>query len=528
MRFIINSSPNCSFQDAFFESVDKRSGLLALISGILIVFSFPKFGNGLVIWFALVPLLLGVKGKPVKIAIRDGFIAGFIANLGILYWITYVIVNFGYLPLYIGILVTALLAGYLSLYYICFTGVIVYMEKKGIPFSLSAPSLWTILEYFRSILLTGFPWENIAYSQYLNRYIIQIADITGIYGISWLIVFTNTVICSIILRKKQRDLLLKELPVCILIITLVIIYGNFRIKDIELKIKEAPEIDLTIIQGNIDQNIKWNSHYQEETIRIYEELSLQSGANDLIIWPETAAPFYFQQSTPLQETVKRIPIQSNSSLIFGSPSYEKTNGDISYMNSAFIINSKGMIMGRYDKVHLVPFGEYVPLKDYLPFIKKIAFGIGDFKAGKGYYPLTDNRYKFGVLICYEAIFPEAASEYKKRKVDFLVNITNDAWFARTSAPYQHLSMTVLRAVENRLYLARAANTGISAIIDPTGKIISKTDLFLRAILKGKVKSIDEETYYSAYGNVFVFICLIIIMLCFINITVRRVNNDGRN
>jgi len=166
------------------------------------------------------------------------------------------------------------------------------------------------------------------------------------------------------------------------------------------------------------------------------------------------------------------------------------------MNSAFLLRPDGVPAGRYDKVHLVPYGEYVPLRKIFPFIGKLVVGVGDFRPGEGFHPIRGEGWNLGVLICYEGIFPEAARAYKREGATLLVNITNDAWFGRTSAPYQHLSMTVFRAVETRLYLVRAANTGISAIVDPAGKILSRTPIFERAVLKGEVKIIDAEIYSS--------------------------------
>jgi apolipoprotein N-acyltransferase len=197
------------------------------------------------------------------------------------------------------------------------------------------------------------------------------------------------------------------------------------------------------------------------------------------------------------------------------------------MNSAYLLRPDGVVAGRYDKVHLVPYGEYVPLRQLFPFIGKLVAGIGDFRPGKGFDPLVSDGRRLGVLICYEGIFPEAARDYKRNRADLLVNITNDAWFGRTSAPYQHLSMTVFRAVENRLYLVRAANTGVSAVIDPTGVILSRTGLFERTVLKGEVKFIDEKTFYAAYGDLFVYLCgLLLILTDFIQM--RRRNHAGRN
>jgi len=230
----------------------------------------------------------------------------------------------------------------------------------------------------------------------------------------------------------------------------------------------------------------------------------------------------------MQTAVVDIAVSSHSSLLFGSPSFEGEGKSLSYMNSAFLLKPDGTLSGRYDKVHLVPYGEYVPLRTFFPFISKLVSGDGDFKPGKGYYPLSNGSHRLGVLICYEGILPDAARKYKQRNTELLVNITNDAWFGKSSAPYQHLSMTVFRAVENRLYFVRAANTGISAIIDPTGKILSHTNIFERTVLNGNVKIVDEMTFYAAYGDVFIYLCATAFVVTIILSIRRRVDHVRRN
>jgi len=411
-------------------------------------------------------------------------------------------------------LVMALLAAYLSLYTAFFSLGVLFFRKRGLPLVFSAPLLWTILEYLRSHLLTGFPWENLAYSQYLHTKVIQISDITGIYGITLIIVFFNAVLCDLLSSNHTKRFRLAEVIVLGVIIAGVFSYSHFRVGVIGTLMNNSEPLEVSIIQGNIDQNIKWNKQYQSRTIEIYGYLSRQthSSPGGLIIWPETAAPFYFQQNHPLRDTVVNIAKTTGAALLFGSPSYEEGTGSIQYMNSAFLINPDGSTSGRYDKVHLVPYGEYVPLRRFFPFIGKIVAGVGDFKPGSGYYPLMNEKYRLGVLICYEGIFPEAARAYKRSEAHVLVNITNDAWFGKTSAPYQHLSMTVFRAIENRLYLARGANTGISAIIDPLGNVVSRTEIFQRTALRGTVKIVDEKTFYAAYGDIFVYLCATLLLI----------------
>ncbi len=265
-------------------------------------------------------------------------------------------------------------------------------------------------------------------------------------------------------------------------------------------------MDVSLIQGNIDQSIKWNENFQKETINIYEELSLRHppANGGLIVWPETAVPFNFQDENDLHRQVRDLSVKTKSWFIFGSMSYAARSENTDYFNSAYLLSPQGDVRGKYDKVHLVPYGEYVPLRTIFPFISSLAAGIGDFAEGKGFYPLTMGERKIGVMICYEGILPEAARMYKNAAAELLVNITNDAWFGTTSAPYQHLSMSIFRAVETRLYLVRAANTGISAIVDPTGKILAQTEIFKKDEIHGSIKFIALPTFYAKYGDLLVW------------------------
>lgn len=484
--------------------------ILAVLSGALLFLSFPKFGNALFAWFALAPLFYALEGADPKESFRTGFLAGMVGNVGIFYWIAFVVVHYGGLPLFVGIAVMLLLAAYLSVYTGIFAAGLVYFRKRWNRPFLAAPVLWVLLEFVRSSVFTGFPWENLGYSQYLNETVIQIADITGVYGVSFVVVSANWFIFEILEMRRTGKPPFKKALLVLAVMLPVFIYGHYRIANITDSLAGAPSAGVSLVQGNIDQSSKWDPRYQSETVDIYEALSLKAlpDRGGLIVWPETAAPFFFGSPGPLREKIIALAAAADRRLLFGSPHYEKEGNKINYMNSAFLVNPDGGVAGRYDKVHLVPYGEYVPLKQFFPFIGKLVEGIGDFRSGNDYIPLADGNRRYGVLICYEGIFPEGARAYKRRGADLLVNITNDAWFGTTSAPYQHLSMTVFRAVETRLFLLRAANTGISAIIDPTGSILSRTELFERKALRGSVKFIDKKTFYAAYGDIFVYICLI--------------------
>lgn len=515
------------------SGIDRKSISLAILSGLLLFLSFPKFGTGLLAWIAFIPLLGALQGKRPYQGFLLGFSTGLCAYIGIIYWIAYVVVHYGYLPIAAGIVAMLLLSAYLALYVALFAAGVVYFRGRGVSPILAAPLLWTSLEYARSHLLTGFPWENLGYSQYLYRLLIQAADITGVFGLSFAIVLINVIIFDVLIfwrsrtdRKRQARRVTIKIAAGCLVMIILFGYGILRTGHVEKAIDQAPQMPVSLIQGNIDQNIKWRPAFQEETIRIYKSLTRQAApsAGGLIVWPETATPFFFQNQHDMHREVASIPRLAGDWLLFGSPRYERDGLDMVFLNSAFLLSPDGRIAGQYDKVHLVPYGEYVPLRRFFPFINKLVAGIGDFRSGPGYEPLSmqvgDLPRKLGVMICYEGILPEAGRAYRQGGAGLLVNITNDAWFGNTSAPYQHLSMTVFRSVENRLYLIRAANTGISAIIDPTGRIAARSALFKKATIAGTVRFMDKNTFYSTYGDVFVYGCILGLILILI-ITIKR-------
>lgn len=480
----------------------------SLLSGVLLALSFPRLDVAPLAWFGLVPLLLVSQRRP--------FASGFAAGIGffglVLYWLNIVMVNYGHLHPVLSVVAYLILIAYLA----SFFGVAIWAghrlkERLGLCLSLTLPAVWVALEFLRSFFLTGFPWAMLGYSQQSLLSLIQSADLLGPYGLSYLLVLSNVclalLVSWIVLRKTT------PFPRLVLIMTLLLAGGNFVYG--QFRLQQQPDhreasLQTVLTQGDIDQSLKWDPAYQWGTIDIYKRLSLQQQDQpaQLIIWPESAVPFFFQEPGVLSDQVRQVATRRGAWLLFGSPAFEDINRRRRYLNSAFLLSPSGEDLGRSDKVHLVPFGEYVPLKSVFPFIDKLVVGIGDFSPGT-ISPLPMNGHKIGVLVCFEGIFPELAREYVRRGSDLLVNITNDAWFGKSSAPYQHLAMVRFRAVENRIWLARAANTGISALIAPSGRITTRSGLFERVALSGTVGLGAQPTLYNRFGDIFPTLCGVI-------------------
>lgn len=490
--------------------MNRKGLLLSLISGLLVFLSFPKVDLGFLIWIALVPLLHAISEEEPPAAFRMGLMAGLVYNTGLVYWIVFVVVRYGSLPLYAGISIMLLLVLYLSLYPALFGAGLAYFRKRGMRMVLMAPPLWTCLEYLKAHLFSGFPWEDLAHSQHGHLSLIQIADITGTYGITFLIVLLNCILYDCIRALflspgETRRPSLSEIAVGIGLLLLVFGYGTYRIDSLKEAETGSDSLKIMIIQGNIDQSVKWTREFQAETLNIYKKLSVDASSDgaSLIVWPETAMPFYFQDYDERARDVVEVARKTGSWLLFGSPAYDRGGKKgLSFYNSAYLLAPDGSISGRYDKIHLVPFGEYIPLRRVLFFVDKLVAGAGDFKPGGEIVPLLMDDNRIGTLICYEGIFPGISRQYRRKGAGLLVNITNDAWYGNTSAPYQHMTMAIFRAIENRAYLIRAANTGISAIVNPDGTIVSMMGLFERGVLEGTVRFTRYDTFYARYGDIF--------------------------
>lgn len=493
-----------------------RSLLLAALSGILLAVAFPMLNLHLLAWVALLPLFLALKGQSVRNGFWIGGAAGIVYFAGTVYWVTNSVHFYGGIPIVPASLITLLLCAYLALYPAVFGAAAVHIRKNHPSlFFIAAPALWTALELARTYVFSGFPWSLLGYSQYLALPVVQMADITGVYGVSFLIVLVNAALAGFISDRKNYP----GLVVALAVMLLVLGYGFMKLRPPD----QRTGIKVSVAQGNIEQDKKWDPAFQEETLSIYKRLTREALKEhpDLVIWPETAVPFYFSGVAPTDQTLtadlSAFVKQNRVPLLFGSATYEvKPNRQIIGRNSAFLLSADGQVEATYHKIHLVPFGEYVPLKKVLFFVEKMVQAIGDFQAGDSYVvmrvPNGHAETKLSVVICYEIIFPDLVRRFVDKGANVITTITNDAWFGKTAAPYQHFSMAVLRAVENRVPIARAANTGISGFIDAQGHILAASEIFIQTQLTNTIVPGTEKTFYTRFGDLFSYACVLVSLI----------------
>jgi apolipoprotein N-acyltransferase len=471
---------------------------LSILTAILLSLSFANFNLWLFAWFGFIPLFICLENKSFRFTLMNAFFCGVVFWSLCIYWLIHVTL--------LGQIVLIL---YLAVYFGLF-GCLIYFSRSltcnRLLFFL--PANWVLLEYLRSHLFTGFPWALIGFSQYKNLPIIQIADITGAWGVCFLVVLVNVAL-YLFLRKQAG---IKILLIPILALFLALGYGFMKLNYKPDRCNAKEQLNISVIQGNIPQDLKWDKRQTAFIQNRYRELTVAATAQEpgLIIWPEASVPGFWGRDDAEFVQVISLAGQLKANLLVGAVSYSNQN----YFNSALLINPLGSVVTLYSKLHLVPFGEYIPLKNIFPFLETIV-PIGDICPGKE-YTIFRQPANFGVLICFEDLFPELSREFVRRGARFLVNITNDAWYKEGSAPYQHFAASVFRSVENRVYLARAANTGISGFIDPAGRILGVVqnhqgkDIFVSGYSSQSIcLAAGKRTIYNRYGDFFIVLCLLL-------------------
>jgi apolipoprotein N-acyltransferase len=367
-------------------------------------------------------------------------------------------------------------------------------QRSAVGWVLTAASLWVALELVRSHVLSGFPWNLLGASQYRQVALIQVVAMTGVYGVSFVVAAVNAALARALCGRCRRDSLAAAAAGGITV-ALALIAGWLA----PAREPASPPIEVAVVQGNIDQAVKWDAAYVDQTLAIHRALTADAVRNGarLVVWPETTVPLADRGDARWRE-IEALARDAGVYLLVGSPR------DVAgtRRNSAYLFGPAGEL-GRYDKRHLVPFGEYSPLAGWLGFLSVFAGGpISEFSAGTEPVVFATSFGRLAPSICYEAIFPADVRDFVAAGADVLINITNDAWFGPTPTPHQHLALTTFRAVEHRTWLVRAANSGVSAFVAPDGRIVRASPLFARGVLMGEITSRAQTTFYSRYGDVF--------------------------
>ncbi len=493
--------------------------------GVLLSLAFPPAELSFIAWVAFVPLFWALRGE-----VRTAWIALLGAVFGATFflldvsWIYRTLIVHGHFSIpaaaavFLGMVVT------LALFPAVFGLLLHVFAKRGIDAAIVAPFLWVGLEFARAHLFTGFPWDLVGYSQWQRSTIVQIAELTGVYGISFLVLLVNASIWIVIRTVIDRESFKWKLPViCTASVLAAVWYGHNRLAAFPPYKADKGSVAVGMLQGNIPQEIKWERAARRLTFSTYENLAQQAvkeGAR-LLIWPETSVPVLLGGPDLEWRQVTEISQAVGVPMLVGAPSLKIEGGKQHFYNSAFLVE-RGMLRYRYDKIHLVPFGEYMPLTWLLPLGTGLAAREEDYSPGHEMTVMSaEGCPPFSVLICYEAIFPELARTALKNGAKLLVNITNDGWFGETAAPYQHLVMAGMRSVENRIWLVRAANTGITTAFDPAGRMMGSLPLSKSGILVARIPADPRVgTFYTRFGDVFAWCCLGICIVAFVSVAGR--------
>jgi len=507
---------------------------LGLLSALFFTLSFPKGDYSLLIFIALVPLFWASSEKEGDnlTILSLGLFFGLIHYLSLLYWIAYTLHKYGFLPWVVAIFVLFLLSLYLALYPALFlllnAQLKVFSEPtpaKGLFLSMS----FVGFEFLRSTLLTGFPWGLAGYPLANFSPLLQSADLLGIWGLSFLVLFINYYLFytlkSFSSRAIKRFASLRSQLFFLSIILFFLFYGYYQQETWEKKLmKRGDSLKVALLQGNIPQEIK-EAKEIKISIETYERLLWMALSHnpDLILFPETAFPFYFphdrEPSLKLLEILERLRLTGRDSfhrvpvLIFGTFRVSNFNSSPRVHNSLLVWDGKD-IADLYDKEKLVPFGEYVPLARFFPFLKRISVVSDIIKPGISKnlsFPIGENHFELVPLICFESAFPQIWVKRLRKGGDFLFIATNDAWFGKTSAPYQHFQLAIVRAVEGRRYVLQAANTGISGVINPLGQVEVKSFLEREEIILGTIRPLKDKTPFVRGGYLFPYLATFLLL-----------------
>lgn len=474
-------------------------------SAALLIFSFPPFSQPWCAWLALIPWLRGVSLWPVRKAFGASYLLGLLFFLGSIPWLIHVT--------FIG---WAILCAVLAIYFGLFGMLAAWSAGRPLR-RLLLPAAWVALEFGRTHIFTGFGWNLLSASQTPWLPVIQLADLTGAWGISFVLVLANVLLVEALATGKTSAARARAGVLLIAVMAAILGYGTWRFAALKAAMVAAPRTKVAVVQGNIPQDEKWDESLRDMILQRYKQLTQEAARQQpqLIVWPETAVPDYLW----LDETVTQAVISSaravKTPLLVGAPMGTLQQAVWRTTNSAALLDPQGVLTQRHDKLHLVPFGEFVPFERQVPWLRELLPTIGNFSSGNEFTVFkAASLPPFSVLICFEDVFPELARAFVRHGAQWLLVITNDAWFGPTPAAYQHAQASLMRAVELRVPLARAANTGWSGCFSAAGETLASVrssegkELFVPGTVSCELALPQTYSLYRAWGDWWAWTCLV--------------------
>ena len=500
----------------------------------MLALSFPKFGHPACGWIALAPLVIAAvraSRQGARRAFLLGLLSGAVYFSGTLYWLVETMTTFGGLPTAAAVFAAGVLVAYLALFPAVFAMIVARLHRTLGPRALAlAPAIWVATELGRQYVWDGFPWALLGYSQVTTLPVAQVASLVGVYGLSGLLALTSTAAAYVILdRGRERWVFAGSVAV---LVGAAVMWGHARLTASAL-LARGEAVRVAVVQGNVPQDEKWDPAQRDVIADRYIAMTRQALAEGatFVLWPESSTPFYFERDLVRGGEIRRLAVQSRATLLIGSDQVEpiKTAAATDRVkqrnyNAAFAVKPDGTVGAIYRKMHLVPFGEYVPLQSLLFFAGPIIGAVADFApftAGTVPVLLPVGSHTASTAICYEVIYPNLIRRFVLDGSELLTTITNDAWFGQTSAPVQHFQQAAMRAIENGRYLVRSANTGISGIVDPYGRVLAQTPIFESAVLLGDARFLQTSTFFSRHGDVLAY-ASVVATLALLVVASRRV------
>ena len=499
--------------------------VLAIVSGVLLALSFPRYGHPAFAWIALVPLLVALSGwrgrpatqrsrtgerltgQPPLRAFALGLTTGALYFIGTVYWTGTVVRTFGGLAMPVAVLAMLLLASYLALFPAVAAVITArWVNRVGAGAILLMPAAWVATEFARGYLFGGFPWVPLGNSQVTVLAVAQLASVFGVYGLSGLVALVNAAIAYAVLSSGRHRT--TAIAATATLLVGIAGWGANRVADGSLT-REGMPLRVGLIQGNIAQADKWNPREARRIVTTYIAMTRDAARRgaEFVIWPESSTPFMFEEDKVGEAMIRDLAREVNVPMLFGSDQVEREAGATRLFNSAFALSAAGKTTAVYRKIHLVPFGEFIPFKNLLYFVSPLVERLTDFSPGTSVVMLPVGEHLVSTAICYEVVYPSLIRQAVVDGSQLLTTVTNDAWYGQSSAPHQHFALASMRAIEQGRYLARAANTGISGVVDPYGRVVARSAIFEQAGLVEEVRLLTSRTIYSRIGDVIAYLAI---------------------